>query len=107
MRIYTTVMDNIDYKVIKGNNNQEFKDINDVIYHIKSQKREMLEKIELLENEESFESQKELAVLVRKVQYFDALLGKNKLDLEKIFFPNGTENCIIPEVLNWYNGSQS
>lgn len=99
-------MNNTDYNVIKNTNNQDFKDIDDVIYLIKSKKREMFEKIELLEKEDSFEAQKELAILVRNIQYFDALLNKNKLDLEKIFFPDGTGNCKVPEVLNWYNDSQ-
>lgn len=99
-------MNNTDLNVIKSTSNQDFKDIDDVIYHIKSKKREMLEKIESLEKEDSFDSQKELAILVRNVQYFDTLLDKNKLDLEKIFFPNGTRNCIVPEVLNWYKDSQ-
>jgi len=93
---------NIDFNFIKNVSTQEYKDIDDVINSIKSQRRDMLDKIDVLEKSDTFESQKELAVLIRKVQYFDALLSKSKLDLEKIFFPDGNGASVVPDVLNWY-----
>jgi len=94
-------------KVLNGGLENTFSDVDDIVNYFKQQRREIAEKIEHLENDMSFEAQREIAVLIRNMQYLDVLLDKNKSELEKIFFPNGNGNCVIPDVFQWYQGSNS
>lgn len=95
------------FEVIQGGNTSQFKDIDDILSAIKAQNRKICERIEYLEQHESDENDRELAILIRQNQYIEALLEKSKIELEKIFFPNGLGNCIIPDVFQWYQGPES
>lgn len=68
--------------------------------------RERIEKIEkyLNKNPESLEAEKELAVLIQEDQYLQILSYKQKSELEEIFFAGRKtqDNCIYPDVLQWY-----
>lgn len=79
-----------------------FNDVDDILNVLKTKRRSIKEKINMLENKMTNESDIEAAILIRQSQYLDALLEKNKYELEKIFFPNGHGNCIIPDVFQWY-----
>ena len=90
------------FKVIQGGNTNQLKDVDDIITAIKAYFREICERIDYLEQQMSDDNDREIATLVRQSQYIQALLDKNKIELEKIFFPNGLGNCIIPDVFQWY-----
>ena len=102
--------DNNNYghlELIQGGCSREYHNVEDVLLSLKENRRNMLEKIEILEDNESFEAQREIAVLIRKVQYLDVLLDKNKSELERIFFPKDNGSCIVPDVFQWYQGPSS
>ena len=94
------------FTVFQGGNSSQFKDIDDIITAIKAYFREICERIDYLEQQSSDDNDREIATLVRQSQYIDALLKKNKIELEKIFFPNGLGNCIIPDVFQWYQAPE-
>ncbi len=97
------------FELINTEESQIIRDIDDILFAIKSCKRKILERIEYLEKQisNSVEVDKEIAVLIRQNQYFNALEQKEKRELEEIFFPNGKANCIIPDVFLWYQEPES
>lgn len=83
-------------------NSQTINDVDDILNILKTKYREINEKISSLEKLTTAQSEIDAAILIRQSQYIDALLNKNKYELEKIFFPNGYGNCVIPDVFQWY-----
>lgn len=79
----------------------------EVMDAIKSARREIKERIEYLEaqlSDDNLSTEKEIAVLIRQDQYFETLQKKQKSELEDIFFAGRKlkDNCIYPDVLQWY-----
>lgn len=91
-------------EVLQGGCNKNYDSVDDIILSLKENRRNMLEKIDILDEDDSFSAQREIAVLIRKIQYLDVLLQKNKSELERIFFPDGNGGCIVPDVFQWYQG---
>lgn len=93
-------------ELVQNEESQILKDINDIYLAIKSSRRSIKERIEFLEKQahESSEADREIAVLIRQDQYLQALQNKEKYELEEIFFPNGKDNCIVPDIFQWYQG---
>lgn len=102
--------DNPAYYMLKLVEQQVKKTLNnadEVMDAIRSARREIKERIEYLEaqmSDENLTTEKEIAVLIRQDQYFENLEGKQKSELEAIFFAGRKlkDNCIYPEVLQWY-----
>ncbi len=102
--------DNLGHFMLKLVENQVKKTLNnadEVMDAIKSARREIKERIEYLESQvsdDSIEAEREIAVLIRQDQYFENLEGKQKSELEAIFFAGRrlNDNCIYPDVLQWY-----
>ena len=102
--------DNLGYFMLKLVENQVKKTLNnadEVMDAIKSARREIKERIEFLETQlsnDNIEAEREIAVLIRQDQYFENLEGKQKSELNAIFFSGRklNDNCIYPDVLQWY-----
>ena len=95
-------------ELVQNAESQTLKDINDIYLAIKSSRRGIKERIEFLENQpQNTDADREIAVLIRQDQYLEALQNKQKYELEEIFFPNGKDNCIVPEIFQWYQGPEA
>ena len=82
------------------------KNADDIVYAIRSARREISYKIEEIEASELSNDEKDIesAKLIRQDQYLEALLLKDKSELAEFFFSENSEtNCVFPDVLQWYN----
>lgn len=92
----------VEQQVKKTLNNAD-----EIMDAIKSVRREIKEQIEALETKmtnDNIDTEKEIAILIRQDQYFQNLEDKQKSELEDLFFAERklNDNCIYPEVLQWY-----
>ncbi len=96
-------------ELIHNNDTDVIKNVDDILFAIKSSRRKIRMRLEFLEKQSvnTSENDKEIAVLIRQNQYLEILLNKEKRELEEIFFPNGKSNCIIPDVFLWYKEPES
>ena len=102
--------DNLGYFMLKLVENQVKKTLNnadEIMDAIRSARREIKERIEYLESQlsdDNIEAEREIAVLIRQDQYFETLEGKQKSELNAIFFAGRklNDNFIYPDVLQWY-----
>ena len=102
--------DNLGNIKVKQLENQVKKTVNnadELMDAIKSARREIKERIEFLETQlsnDNIKAEREIAVLIRQDQYFENLEGKQKSELNAIFFAGRklNDNCIYPDVLQWY-----
>lgn len=79
-------------------------EIMDAIKHCRYEINERL--LELEEMPQTKEIDKEIAILIRQDQYLGFLEGKQKYELADMFLSKKYENnCIVPEILNWYQGN--
>ena len=96
-------------ELVYNNDTDTIKNVDDILFAIKSCRRKIRMRLEFLEkqNANTIENDKEIAVLIRQNQYLEVLLNKEKRELEEIFFPEGRSNCIIPDVFLWYKEPES
>ena len=93
-----------DFRLLQHEDSDVLKDGDDILVAIKSAVRKINARIEFLEAQFPLnrEQDVELAILLRQEQYFELLLQKSKTELEEIFFGKAIDNCIVPEILQWY-----
>lgn len=86
---------------------KELKNIDEIVDMLKEYLTDISDEIYNLEHLDDFsdEKEKKLAVLIRKQQYINILINMNKTDLAE-FFQFENDNCIFPEVLQWYKGPE-
>lgn len=95
-------------ELVQNEDNQTLRNADEIMDAIKSSRRKIKERIEFLELQvpPDMDSEREIAVLIRQDQYLEVLEGKEKSELAKIFLSASSDNCIVPEVLQWYQGPQ-
>ncbi len=86
---------------------KELKNIDEIVDMLKEYLTDISDEIYNLEHLDDFsdETEKKLAVLIRKQQYINILINMNKTDLAE-FFHFENDNCIFPDVLQWYQGPE-
>lgn len=86
---------------------KELKNIDEITDMLKECLADISDQIYDLENADEFsdETEKKLAVLIRKQQYINLLINMDKTDLAK-FFQFENDNCIFPDILQWYQGPE-
>ena len=92
------------------NNDRLLKNADDIVYAIRSMRRDIAARIEEIENSEISSDEKdiEIAKLIREDQYLEALLRKEKHELAEIFFVEDKDsNCIYPDILQWYHPEEN
>lgn len=95
----------IKLRLIENLKDKELKDIDEILDAINQCRIEIAQRIDFLEQEEpvTIETEKEIAVLIRQEQYLQVLQNKPKAKLAEIF-GRLENNCIVPEILQWYQG---
>lgn|SRR5574344_52558 len=93
-----------NFKVVENEDFTVLKDADEIMDAIKASRRKIKERIEFLEIQvpQDIESDKEIAILIRQDQYLEVLQNKPKAELAKIFLSSQKDNCIYPEILQWY-----
>ncbi len=93
-----------------SNNDRLLKNADDIVYAIRSMRRDIATRIDEVEHSDISLDEKdiEIAKLIREDQYLEALLKKEKHELSEIFFTeNEDSNCIYPDVLQWYHPEEN
>ncbi|MBS4760846.1 MAG: hypothetical protein KHX03_09140 [Clostridium sp.] len=93
------------YIKLVRNDDYMLKNADDIVYAIRSARRDIAYKIEEIETSELTNDEKDIecAKLIRQDQYLEALLLKDKSELAELFFSeNKDTNCVFPDVLQWY-----
>ncbi len=80
------------------------KNIDEIVSALKEYRLEIVLEIESLSEIKPITAdiEKKIALLIRQEQYIDAILNKQKTELAEIF-GEIKNNCIVPEILNWYH----
>lgn len=98
---------NYALEIVKSIKSNTIKNADEIMNAIKEYRIEIAEQIEDLESVTPFtdEVERQIAILIRQDQYLQVLESKQKSDLSKMFFPDN-DNCIVPEVFQWYQPPQ-
>ena len=105
---FSRITKDFELKLVHDEDSQVLKYADEIMYDIKAARRKIKERLDILESISSptSEDEREIAVLIRQDQYFFALQNKQKSELEQIFFAGKKgeceDNCIYPDVLQWY-----
>lgn len=103
---FSRMQDNFELKLVQDEDSQILKNADEIMDAIKAARRKIKERIEELEfrTQHTIEIDREIAVLIRQDQYLEILQNKQKTELEEIFFSGKKkdDNCIYPDVLQWY-----
>lgn len=103
--------DDNDYtlELVRNIRSNTIKNADEIMDAIKEYRIEIAEQIENLEAAVPYteDVEKQIAVLIRQDQYLKVLESKQKYELAEIFFETKEEdNCIVPEILQWYQPPQ-
>lgn len=95
--------DDFRLKLVEDIKSMKCQSGDDIMTAIQSFRREIAEQIEYIESQICVSENHEIkmAVLIRQDQYLEYLQTKQKHELVEMF--SDTENCIVPDVLRWYN----
>lgn len=95
--------DNFRLRIIDGIKSKNIRNADEIMDAIKEYRIEIAEQIDELEKicPVTDDIEKQIAVLIRQDQYLSVLENKQKTELAQIFFKE-EDNCIVPDVLQWY-----
>lgn len=98
---------NYALKIIKSIKSNTLKNVDEFMDAIKEYRTEIAEQIEDLESlmPATDDVERQIAILIRQDQYLEILESKQKTELSKIFLSEN-DNCIVPEVFQWYQPPQ-
>lgn len=103
---FSRMQNNFELKPVQEEESQILKNADEIMDGIIAARRKIKEKIEELEiqSKHTIDIDREIAVLIRQDQYLAILQSKQKTELEEIFFSGKKQdnNCIYPDVLQWY-----
>lgn len=103
---FSRMQNSYELKLVQDEDSQILKNADEIMDAIKAARRKIKERIEELEliPQHTIEVDREIAVLIRQDQYLEILQSKQKTELEEIFFSGKKkdDNCIYPDVLQWY-----
>lgn len=90
-------------RLIKNINCSDPMDLDDILFAIKQLREQIAERIFVIEQAIYLteEAEKEVAILIRQDQYLEIIQNKPKIELASIF-GKIENNCIVPEILQWY-----
>lgn len=93
-------------RLVQNVESELIKNADEIMDAIKDFRQKIKYRIEELEKScnADFEVDREIAVLIRHDKYLRYLESKHKTELEEIFFSGRKKenNCIYPDVLQWY-----
>lgn len=100
--------DDFSLRLVQGLKTKKIRNVDEIMDTIKEYRIEIAEQIENLEAVYPItdDIERQIAVLIRKDQYLEVLENKQKYELAEIFFDNEDNNCIVPDVLQWYKGAK-
>ena len=100
--------DDFKLRLVQGFKDKNIRNADEIMDTIKEYRLEISEQIDNLEAIRPITSdiERQIAVLIRQDQYLEVLENKQKYELAEIFFDDDDNNCIVPDVLQWYKGAK-
>lgn len=100
--------DDFKLRLVQGLKDKNIRNADEIMDTIKEYRLEISEQIDNLEAIRPITSdiERQIAVLIRQDQYLEVLENKQKYELAEIFFDDDDNNCIVPDVLQWYKGAK-
>lgn len=91
-------------RIVEDIKSKNIRNADEIMDAIKEYRLEIAEQIDELEQIRPIDDdiEKQIAVLIRQDQYLSVLENKQKTELASIFFKEQEDNCIVPDVFQWY-----